>query len=293
MFDNKNFSSLHTHTVFCDGRDDIETMCRTAFEKGLSAIGFSSHAPIEKAGLKTYWHMDEKRLKDYKDEVLAARRRWKGKIDVYLGLEQDYIKGLRSAHDSDVKELELDYIIGSIHYISSPHGTLFTIDGSKDEMDKIILEDFKGNSGAVINAYWDALAEMIALGGFEIIGHLDLIKKNNVNNCWFNLESKSCVQRLEEIVQAIASAGLVVEVNTGGLNRGYFAETCPSPAVLGILKKYNVPVIITADAHNAGDIDGNYNIACQNLRMAGYKNHVLFAGKNTRGVTWRELGLPC
>ena len=286
MFDNKNFSSLHTHTNFCDGRDNIETMCRTAFEKGLSAIGFSSHAPIEKAGLKTDWHMDEKRLEEYKNEVLAARRRWKGKIDVYLGLELEYIKGLRTALDSDVKELGLDYIIGSIHYISSPNGTLFTIDGSKDEMDKIIMEDFKGCGEAVINAYWDALEEMIALGGFEIVGHLDLIKKNNVNNCWFNMESKTCMKRLEGIAQAIASAGLVVEANTGGITRGYFAETCPSPAFLSILNQYKAPVLITADAHNAGDIDGNYNIACQILQKAGYKSHILFAGRNKRGVNW-------
>jgi histidinol-phosphatase (PHP family) len=53
------FSSLHTHTVFCDGKDDVETMCRTAFEKGLAAIGFSAHAPIGKTGIETDWNMKD------------------------------------------------------------------------------------------------------------------------------------------------------------------------------------------------------------------------------------------
>jgi histidinol phosphatase-like PHP family hydrolase len=28
------YSCLHTHTVFCDGSDDIETFCQTAHAKG-------------------------------------------------------------------------------------------------------------------------------------------------------------------------------------------------------------------------------------------------------------------
>jgi histidinol-phosphatase (PHP family) len=99
------FTSLHTHTVFCDGADDVETMCRAAHAAGLAAIGFSSHAPTEKAGFKTDWNMKEERLSAYVSEVNAARRRWEGKIAVYLGLEVDYIKGRRSARDDDIVNL--------------------------------------------------------------------------------------------------------------------------------------------------------------------------------------------
>lgn len=279
----KIFSSLHTHTVFCDGRDDIETMCRSAHLKGLAAIGFSAHAPVGKTGLKSNWHIKDGRLEEYADEVRAARRRWQGKIAVYLGLEVDYIKGLRSALDTDVRNLNLDYIIGSVHYLIPPRGAPFTVDGSPEEVEQGIMEGFGGDGEAMMNAYWDAVAEMTALGGIDIIGHLDLVKKNNntglKRNRRFNTDNGTYMKRAEEIVRAVSSGGFTVEVNTGGLNRGYFAETCPSPAILSLLRQYNVPVIITADAHRADDLDGHYQTAYQTLLDAGYTKHVLTVSK--------------
>jgi len=277
------FSSLHTHTVFCDGKDDIETMCRAAFEKGLAAVGFSSHAPVGKTGLRSDWHMKDERLGEYLDEIAAARRRWQGKIAVYSGLEVDYIKGLRSPLDSDIVGLGLDYTIGSVHYLVPPCGQPFTVDGPAGELEKGIAEGYGGDTEAMINAYWDAVAEMIALGGFDIIGHLDLIKKHSrlfpgmAADMVADKVADIHLLRTEEIAAAIAPfPGLVVEVNTGGLNRGYFAETCPSPSILRLLHRHNIPVIITSDAHKAADLDGNYETARQTLLEAGYASHVFF-----------------
>ena len=280
----QQFSSLHTHTIFCDGNDDVETMCRAAFEKGLTAIGFSSHAPIGKTGLKSTWHIKDDRLNEYIDEVNAARRRWEGKIAVYLGMEVDYIKGLRSAMDSDIKGLGLDYIIGSVHYLVPLRGGPFTVDAAEG-LEKGIAESYGGDGEAMMNAYWNTVAEMIALGGFDIIGHMDLVKKNNRTGNLFNLGS-AYLQRAEEIVSAASASDLIAEVNTGGLNRGWTAETCPSPAILRLLRQYNVPVIITADAHKAADMGGNYQTACQVLLDAGYTDHVLFEGKKDGKPVW-------
>jgi histidinol-phosphatase (PHP family) len=290
----KLFSSLHTHTVFCDGKDDVETMCRAAYDKGLAAIGFSAHAPMEKkTGLKTTWHMKDERLNAYIDEVNAARRRWEGKIAVYLGLELDYIKGLRCALDDDIQSLNLDYLISSVHYLIPPYGALFTVDGPPAEVETGVMEGFAGDGEAMVNAYWDAVTEMLALGGFDIIGHLDLVKKNNAANRFFNSESETWLRRVEETVRAIAAAAggggdFVVEVNTGGINRGYLSEPYPSPAIMRLLRQYKVPVMISADAHNARDIDGHYQTACQMLRDAGYTSHVIFGGRSNGKPVWRE-----
>jgi histidinol-phosphatase (PHP family) len=267
-------------------------MCRAAHVAGLAAIGLSSHAPIEKAGFITTWNMKEERLGEYLDEVNAARRRWEGKIAVYPGLEIDYIKGLRSALDDDIKSLPLDYLISSVHYLVPPQGASFTVDGPPAELKKGVVEAFDGNGEAMVSAYWDAVAEMIALGGFDIVGHLDLVKKHNAAGKWFNTESNAYKQRVEEIARAISAAGLVVEVNTGGINRGYLTETYPSPAILRLLRQYHVPVMISADAHNAHDIAGHYADACQTLLEAGYASHVIFAGKSGGKPLWTEVPLP-
>jgi histidinol-phosphatase (PHP family) len=277
---NPVYSSLHTHTLFCDGRDDVETMCRAAFQKGLCSIGFSAHGPIfTKTGIKTNWHISDERLDEYMAEVRAARRRWEGKLTVYLGLELDYIKGLRSAMDPDIRALGLDYIIGSVHYIVPPNGAApFTVDGPPEELERGVREGFNGNGEAMMHAYWDAALEMTALGGFAILGHADLVKKNNSHSRWFIMESESYRQRLAETARAAAGAGLVVEVNTGGLNRGSISDTYPSLPFLRLFRENQVPALISADAHKAGDLDGHYETARQTLLQAGYREHVLLGG---------------
>ena len=285
------FQSLHTHTVFCDGQDDVETMCRAAYEKGLAAIGFSSHAPIEKAGLKTFWNMKKERMDEYIHEVRAAQKRWEGKIAVYLGLEIDFIKGRRSALDSDLVDLNLDYSISSVHYLVPPHGDPFTVDGPEAEVEKGVMEGFNGSGEAMMNAYWDAIMEMVTRGGFDIVGHLDLVKKQNKSNRWFNRESEIWQRRTAEVAKEIAAAGLLVEINTGGLNRGLYNETAPALPILRLLRQHNVPVIITADSHRTQTLGGHYPTACQTLLDAGYKSHFIFEGKNGGKVSWREIPL--
>jgi len=280
-----SLTSLHTHTVFCDGKDDVETMCRVAHNKGLAAIGFSAHAPIGKTGLTSNWHIKDQRLGEYIDEVHAARQRWEGKLAVYLGLEIDYIKGQRSALDRDIQSLNLDYSIGSVHYLLPPRGEPFTVDGPAEEVAQGIASGFSGSGEAMMHAYWDAVLEMVSLGGFDIVGHLDLVKKRNAAHRFFNMETEY-MRRAAEVAQVIATGGYVVEVNTGGMNRGSITETYPSPEILRLLRQHNTPVMITADAHNANDLDGHYPAARQTLLDAGYTSYVVFAGRDGGKPVW-------
>jgi histidinol-phosphatase (PHP family) len=268
---------MHTHTTFDDGEDDVETMCRAAYEKKLCAIGFSAHAPItKKTGIESWWNLKDDLVNKYVEQVLSAKNRWKGKLEVFLGLEVDYIKGLRSAIDSDIKAINPDYLIGSVHYVIPDNGSgIFTVDGSIEEFEKGVKEGFNGDVHALMHYYYNAVAEMIALGGFEILGHADLIKKNCQNKNYWSQESEACRQR--EI--AHAAAGLTVEVNTGGINRGKIREAYPSLSFLRLFCENNVPAIITADAHRASDIDGNYETAIQTLSNAGYKEHIILFNK--------------
>jgi len=267
------FSSMHTHTIFCDGRDDVETMCRAAYEKNLYAIGFSAHAPLEKtAGIKTFWNLPEEKKDEYIEAVLAAKKRWQGKLEVLLGFEVDYIKGRRSALDEDITSCNPDYIIGAVHFIVPPNGTEpFTIDGSLEELVTGVNNGFGGDMNALIHAYYDASLEMIKLGGFDILAHPDIIKKNYRNEKpW---DTKAEAARQKEVSIAAAKAGITVEVNTGGINRGKIDEVYPSLSFLRMLRENNVPVIITADAHRAEHINGNYDIAVQTLKQAGCTEH--------------------
>ena len=178
--DTAGLSCLHTHTFFCDGRDDVETYCRRAWEKGLASLGFSAHGPLtKKTGIVTDWNLPDDRLEAYLDAVRKARRRWQGRLPVYLGLEVDYIDGLMGPADKDYRRMGLDYLIGSVHFVVPPHSAPFAVDGSRQDLEQGLWEGFGGDGEALTRAYWDSVAAMIRAGGFEILGHVDLIKKNN------------------------------------------------------------------------------------------------------------------
>ncbi|MDR0443008.1 MAG: histidinol-phosphatase [Treponema sp.] len=283
-----NFSSMHTHTLFCDGKDDIETMCRAAFEKKMCAIGFSAHMAFPKhIGLNPDWHIKEDRLEEYAAEVLAAKNRWQGKLDVYLGFEVDYIKGIRSAKDNDIKALNPDFIIGSVHFLVPINGAEpFTVDGPPEEFEKGLYEGFGGDEEALMHSYYDAMTEMIAVGGFDILGHADIVKVNRNNRKCCNTESESVRQK--EIAELAANAVVVAEINTGGINKKRIDETYPSLSFLHFFRKCEIPVIITADAHRAVDIDGHYNVALYTLINAGYSEHTLFNGRIDGKASWRK-----
>ncbi|GHU91910.1 histidinol-phosphatase [Spirochaetia bacterium] len=284
------YSCLHTHTIFCDGKDDIETFCRRAWEKGLVSIGFSAHAPVgRKTGFKTDWHLADDRLDEYLEAVHAARSRWEGKLRVFLGLEVDFIPGLMGPADADYSCLGLDYIIGSVHYLIPPNGAEpFTVDGSTEELEKGLCAGFKGDGEALAAAYWDAEEAMIRAGGLDILGHADLIRKNNGARHFFYPAGEACRRRTKDIAGAAAVAGIIVEVNTGGLNRKKIDDTYPSIPFLRLFRENNVPAIITADAHRAKDLDGHYGDALSALRAAGYTEAVLFEGRKNNKALWKK-----
>ncbi|MDR0597877.1 MAG: PHP domain-containing protein, partial [Treponema sp.] len=194
-------SCLHTHTEFCDGRGDVESFCLTAYARGLAAIGFSAHAPLtRKTGLKTNWHLRDEDLDRYIDAVNAARRKWAGKLKVYLGLEIDYIKGLTGPADKDFRDLDLDYCIGSVHYIFPPDGgEPFTVDDGAREFALNMERHFPGDGEGMAEAYWDAVEGMLSLGGFDILGHLDLVMKNNQDGRYFNPKGERYRRRIARV----------------------------------------------------------------------------------------------
>ena len=204
-----SLSSLHTHTSFCDGRGEVEDFCRRAWEKGLHSLGFSAHAPLPlRTGLVSDWHLPAGRLEEYLGAVREARERWAGRLRIYLGLEADYIAGLTGPGDWEYPPLGLDYLIGSVHYLVPPSGRPFTVDGSPEEFARGVAS-YGGEGEAVMEAYWDAVEGMIRAGGFDILGHLDLVKKNNPGGCRFSMESEAYRRRCAGIARARKQYGKI------------------------------------------------------------------------------------
>ena len=229
--------------------------------------------------------MKDENLDCYIETVGAAKKRWLGKLDVYLGLEVDYIEGLCGPADGDIQSLPLDYIIGSAHYVVSPkNGELFTVDCPAGEFKTCLKDFFAGDGAALCDCYFNACCAMLKAGGFDIAGHLDLVKKNNAALGFFSPGAPAYLERLFEA--ADLAAAFVVEVNTGGMIRGSVTEPYPSPAALKRLRERGARLTVNADAHSAGHLGGRYDDAVRAMIGAGFAETFLFAGKRDGNPLW-------
>ena len=98
--------NIHTHTTYCDGIDIPEQIIQAAMGRGFGGIGFSEHSYM-------FYSPDHSMSVEgtgaYKNEIAALKEKYKGQIDVFLGLEFDQY--------SEVEQSGYDYLIGSLHYL--------------------------------------------------------------------------------------------------------------------------------------------------------------------------------
>ena len=110
MSRSKNLTNYHSHSLYCDGRASMEDFVRFALSEGFTSYGFSSHAPLP---FSTAWTMEWDRMNDYQAEFHRIKEKYAGKIELYLGLEIDYLNEESNPSAARFRELPLDYRIGS------------------------------------------------------------------------------------------------------------------------------------------------------------------------------------
>ena len=74
-----NLTNYHSHSLYCDGRADMESFAHWAKAKGFSAYGYSSHAPLP---FPTCWTMEWDRMDDYLGEFLRLKQVYAGSVEL-------------------------------------------------------------------------------------------------------------------------------------------------------------------------------------------------------------------
>ncbi len=262
-------TNLHTHTVYCDGKCKTEEMIQAAVKCNFQSVGISSHGPVP---FVTDWNMQADNVEKYVEEVTSLKEKYRGVIDVFFGMELDYIPG--TGFDSFSQSLisRLDYYIGSVHYLGKfTDGSMWTVDYSTEELVKGINENFQGNTRSAVETYYGLISEMASRYHPPVIGHIDLIKKNNKNNLLFNEDESWYRDAAEKCLDTIKAAGSVVEINTGGMARGYTSEQYPSSFIVELSMEKNIPVTINSDAHTAEAIDCKLSEMYELIRSMGFE----------------------
>ena len=221
-------------------------------DKGFEAIGFSSHVSFPES---TPWVLPPEKGTAYVEDIRTLAAKYAGRIRVLCGVEADYIPGVTTPDRARYANLNVDYIIGSIHFVVAPDGGRVPVDHNPQLLEEGIREHFGGSAETFIRAYFRQQREMVAHCDFNIAGHLDLVRKFNVKHPYFDEDAKWYRDELIATADAVAASGKIAEVNTGAISRGWLDDAYPSAFFRGLLRERGVRFVLNSDAHSAEAVD--------------------------------------
>jgi histidinol-phosphatase (PHP family) len=259
-------ANYHTHCSYCDGGGLPEDFVKESVARKMAALGFSCHAPLPFPNAFT---MAVEKLGEYVSTVQELKRKYAGDICVYLGLEIDFIPGLET-FQSSFSALGLEYSIGSVHYVDcDEQGNPWAIDADLETFADGMTGVYHGNGRAAVERYYALVREMVQETRHDMVGHLDIIKKNNGSGRFFSEDAPWYDAAVEETLALIAEKSRIVEVNTAGLRKR--VGLYPSVDILKRCKEFNILLTINSDAHQPADVDADYPEVRDLLLSIGYK----------------------
>lgn len=263
--------NFHTHSFFCDGSADPERYVEAAIRAGFHSLGFSSHAPVPFNN--GFAIQDKVILKNYLDSIIGLKLKYASRINIMLGLEVDYIKGMSDDFETLRKEHRLDYVIGSVHLVRKGRANkLWFIDGPRQESyDHGLKEIFLGEIREAVTAFYEQTCQMILTQKPDILGHFDKVKMHNRDR-YFSEKEAWYRDLVMATLEAVRQSGIITEVNTRGIYKGRSNDLYPGVWVLREMQKMKMPITLSSDAHKPEEIDGHYRETLKILRDTGFRS---------------------
>lgn len=260
-----NLTNYHSHCSFCDGRAPFEEFVKEAITQGFYSYGVSSHAPLP---FPTQWTMEWGQMEAYLDEFKNLRSKYADEIELYVGLEIDYLNEESNPSVASFTELPLDYRIGSVHLLYDAAGEVVDIDCSPAVFKERVDRHFNGDVLRVVRMYFDRLFRMVELGGFDILGHADKMHYNA--SCYHPglLDEPWYEALMKDYFSLVASRGYLVEINTKAYDS--LGTFYPNSRYWELMKEYQIKILVNSDAHYPERINAGRMEALRLLQAKGF-----------------------
>ena len=245
---------LHNHTSLCKHAEGtVEQYVQAAIKEGIDIFGFSDHAPMH---FDPKYRMGFEEMEGYRQTVMDAKSKYADKIELLFGYEVDYLPGRM---DERVLKADVDFLIGSVHFIDS-----WGFD-NPEFIGRYEHEDIDH----IWQRYFDLVEEMAKSGLFDIAGHFDLIK------VFKYMPKREITQIAANALEAIREADMTLEINVAGYRKPC-AEPYPSPKLLKAAFELDIPITFGSDAHKPEQV-GLFRKEAENLaKSIGYTHCATF-----------------
>lgn len=313
-------ADYHTHSRYSyDGCEEIQEMCRTAIQAGLSEIAITDHVDI-------YRGLPFGQLKDFdvpqdeppyefgtlQDPMFAGKQ---GNGPEYLAksgqflisipggqmkmpfgrLTQIRLRELYEEIARAAKQFAGRLLVKAGAELGQPHVNteearkflaeypLDFVIGSVHNMEydlDVYYYDFSVlDAGVLYDVYLDQLEELVQTGCFDVLGHLTYPLRYLYERTQQRLDLKPYMERLEALFKKIEYEGKGIELNVSGLSKA-FSETMPPMDVLKLYRQCHGEIItIGSDAHDLEHIGDHQETGQEMLRAAGFRYITVYSGR--------------
>jgi histidinol-phosphatase (PHP family) len=238
----------------------------TAAARGVDEIGFTEHVYYFRQ-TREIWdlpYQTERCVYDLDVYCRALEAAKQGGFPVKLGLEVDFVGERQERLSELLAPYPWDFLLGSVHWLEG-----LPVDMRPGIWAERSVED-------VWRAYLQALAALASSGAVDVLAHPDLAKIFGERP-----EPAVLAELHEEAAEAIAGAGVCIEISTAGL-RKHVGELYPDRALLDACAARGVGITIASDAHVPRLVGEDFDQALSLARAAGCQTVTVFEGRAGR-----------
>ncbi len=249
--------------------ENAERYRTVARERGITELGVSEHVHRFREALEVWSHpFWREQAVDSLDEYCDFVRE---RTDLRLGIEADFVPGREDRMAALLAQRRFDYVVGSVHFLG---------DDAVDD-DGYDIWEGSPDPDRIWRRYFETLAAAAASGLFDIVAHPDLVKVWGPTHRGRSRPDGDLRRFYEPAVEAIAAAGVAVELSTAGLRKPV-GELYPAPAFLDCCVQAGCPIALSSDAHVPADVGFGYDRAFAELERAGVGELAVFEQRERR-----------
>ncbi|GMW00469.1 MAG: hypothetical protein AMXMBFR84_16060 [Candidatus Hydrogenedentota bacterium] len=240
---------------YCDhATGSLEEVLQSALEKGFSVYGTSEHVPrlgeryLYENERNLGWTLD-KIIDDfsrYAEDSRALVRQFEDRLHVLRGYEIEVVPEDRYATvmRDYRREHGFDYMVGSVHFMAD-----ISIDGPRDQFEDA-LKHFGGLENLAVR-YYECVAQMIQTLEPEVVGHLDLIRKNG--HFYGPVDTPAIREAALRTLETVRQSGAILDLNTAGWRKG-LDSPYPAPWIVTEANAMGIPFCFGDDSHGPNDV---------------------------------------
>lgn len=236
--------NMHIHSKYSwDCKMEIEDIAKVLLENNIKYGAITDHVEFDREPIPYILT----KLKIRNLEIDEINKRFNGKVVLLKGLEISE-PHIYKDQVSRISDLDLDFIMGSIHRIET---------GATNQID----------IWKIYSKYYQDVLNMIEDNQIDVVGHLDYI------NRYYGYNNEP-LNKLKEIMIAIKEHNQIIEINTSAQRRCRM-NVFPSLDKICKYRLYNQDIIIGTDAHRKEELTDNLEQAEIITKELGLKPVIL------------------